>query len=105
MARRYDPFPNRITEVSRWKATDELTPFDSEMCLEAAACWDLPPSHVAIIRAYMKDGTILERSYRSPGYAHRFIRSLLKSKIDFTILTENTIRDTLPQEEFNDQPD
>ena len=102
MSTRYDPFPNRIREVNAWDATDELTHYDSEMCLMASVNWELPESHVAIVRAYHKNGTIEERAYRHPGYAHRFMRKLLRNKSDFTLLTWDALQDTLPQDAFDD---
>ena len=101
MATRYDPFPNRISEVNRWKATDQLTQFDSEMCLGAADNWNSPESHVAIVRAYLKNGTIRERAYKHPTYAHKFMKSLLKNKEDFTLMTYDSLQDTLPEDAFD----
>ena len=101
MATRYDPFPNRISEVNRWKATDQLTQFDSEMCLGAAENWNLPESHVAIVRAYRKNGTIMERAYKQPGHAHRWMRDLLRNREDFTIMTYDSLQDTLPEDAFD----
>tara|TARA_Y100000401_G_C8264441_1_gene195015 strand:+ start:179 stop:484 length:306 start_codon:yes stop_codon:yes gene_type:complete len=101
MAKRYDPFPNRITEVNAWDATDELTQFNSDMCLGAADNWNLPESHVAIIRAYLKNGTIRERAYKQPKSAHKFMISLLKNKEDFTIMTYDQLQDTLPEDAFD----
>ena len=101
MATRHDPFPNRISEVNRWKATDQLTQFDSEMCLGAAENWNLPESHVAIVRAYRKNGTIMERAYKQTGHAHRWMRSLLDNREDFTIMTYDSLQDTLPEDAFD----
>jgi len=96
-----DPFPNRWREVYAWDATDEITQFNSEMCLGAADNWNLPESHVAIVRAYLNNGTIKERAYKLPGHAHRWMRALLKNKEDFTIMTYDTLQDTLPQDAFD----
>ena len=98
---RIDPYPNRWREVNAWDATDELTDYNGEMCLMASENWVLPDSHVAIVRAYHKNGTIEERSYRHPGYAHRYMRSLLSNKSDFTLLTWNAIQDTLPEDAYD----
>ena len=99
--KRYDPFPNRITEVNAWDATDELTQFNSEMCLGAAENWNLPESHVAIVRAYRNNGTIKERAYKLPGHAHRWMRALLENREDFTIMTYDSLQDTLPEDAFD----
>ena len=101
MATRQDPFPNRISEVNRWKATDELTQFDSEMCLGAADNWNLPESHVAIVRGYLKNGTVKERAYKQFGSASKFMRSLLLNKEDFTLMTYDELQDTLPEDAFD----
>ena len=101
MATRHDPFPNRISEVNRWKATDQLTQFDSEMCLGAADNWNLPESHVAIVRGYLKNGTVRERAYKQFGHAHRYMLSLLKNKEDFTLMTYDELQDTLPEDAFD----
>ena len=98
---RSDPFPNRWREVNAWDATDEVTQFNSDMCLGAAENWNLPESHVAIVRAYLNNGTITERAYKQPGHAHRWMLSLLKRGEDFTIMTYDTLQDTLPEDAFD----
>ena len=43
---RPDPFDNRIRELNKWKATDELTQVTFDMGHEAALTWDLPAAYV-----------------------------------------------------------
>ena len=38
-------YPNRIRELNKWKATDELTMVSVEDGMYAADNWRLPPSH------------------------------------------------------------
>ena len=93
MAKRRDSFDNRIDEVSRWKATDEITPFSIEDGLGAAISWDLPPAYACIIRSTDPDtGKITERSYRMPNAARKYLAKLwLKNHEDVVILTDNAI--------------
>ena len=58
MARR--DFENRIRELNKWKATDELTEVTFDMGHEAALTWNLPASYVCVVRAIKQDGTIQE---------------------------------------------
>ena len=91
--RRKDPFGNRIDEVSRWEATDEITPFSIEDGLGAAISWDLPPAYACIIRSEDPDtGKITERAYRQPTAARKYMANLfLKDHLDVTILTDHAI--------------
>ena len=93
MAKRRDSFDNRIDEVTRWDATDEVTPFSIDDGLHAAISWDLPPAYACIIRSEDPNtGKITERAYRQPTAAKRYMANLfLKDHLDVTILTDNAI--------------
>ena len=93
MAKRRDSFDNRIDEVSRWKATDEITPFSIEDGLGAAISWDLPPAYACIIRSHDPDtGKITEKTYRNAKAAKKHLANLwLKNHEDVVILTDNAI--------------
>ena len=93
MAKRRDSFDNRIDEVSRWKATDEITPFSIEDGLGAAISWDLPPAYACIIRSQDPDtGKISEKTYRNAKAAKKHLAKLwLKNHEDVVILTDNAI--------------
>ena len=93
--RRRDPFANRINEVSAWDAEDVITPFSIKDCLQAAISWDLQPAFCGIIRSYWQNGKIEERAYRSPSAANKYMAKLLENECDFTLLTDNMIRDTI----------
>ena len=75
MARR--DFENRIRELNKWKATDELTEVTFDMGHEAALTWNLPASYVCVVRAIKQDGTIQEKAYRQAFAAKRYMKSLL----------------------------
>jgi len=91
--RRKDPYGNRIDEVSRWEATDEITPFSIEDGLGAAISWDLPPAYACIIRSEDPDtGKITERAYRNAKAAKKYLAKLWQEDhLDVTILTEDAI--------------
>ena len=90
--RRRDPFGNRIDEVSAWDATDEQTPFDIDDGLHAAISWDLPPAYACIIRSKDPNGKVIERAYRQPKAAHKYLVGLWVNKHDdVVILTEDSI--------------
>ena len=93
MAKRRDSFDNRIDEVTRWKATDEITPFTIEDGFGAAISWDLPPAYACIIRSEDPEtGKITEKSYRMPNAAKKYLAKLWQEDhIDVTILTEDAI--------------
>ena len=93
MAKRRDSFDNRIDEVSRWKATDEITPFSIDDGLHAAISWDLPPAYACIIRSTDPDtGKITERTYRNPKFAKKYLAKLWENDHeDVVILTEEAI--------------
>lgn len=93
--RRKDYFANRIDEVTAWDAEDEITPFSIKDGLQASISWDLPPAFCGIIRSYWQNGKIEERAYRSPSAANRYMAKCLENDAAFTLLTDNTIRDTL----------
>ena len=59
---RKDPFENRIRELNKWHATDELTQVTFDMGHEAALSWDLPAAYVCVVRAVKQDGTIQEKT-------------------------------------------
>lgn len=93
--RRKDYFANRIDEVTAWDAEDVITPFSIKDGLQASISWDLPPAFCGIIRSYWQNGKIEERAYRSPSAANRYMVKCLENEADFTLLTDDTIRDTL----------
>ena len=92
MARR-DSFDNRIDEVTRWDATDEITPFSIEDGLGAAISWDLPPAYACIIRSHdPKTGKLTERSYRNAKAAKKYLAKLwTEDHEDVVILTDHAI--------------
>ena len=93
MARRRDSFDNRIDEVTRWDATDEITPFTIEDGFGAAISWDLPPAYACVIRSEDPEtGKITEKSYRNAKFARKYLAKLFSADaLDVTIMTENTI--------------
>ena len=92
MARR-DSFDNRIDEVTRWEATDEITPFTIQDGMGAAISWDLPPAFACIIRSSdPKTGKLTEKTYRNAKAAKKYLAKLwLADHDDVIILTENAI--------------
>ena len=90
-----DPFKNRIRELNKWQATDELTQVDFAMGHEAALTWDLPASYVCVVRAIKPNGKIEERSYRQGIAAKRYMKNLLMNDCDYVVMTSNAILDTL----------
>ena len=90
-----DPFKNRIRELNKWKATDELTQVSFDMGHEAALTWDLPASYVCVVRAMKTDGKIEERAYRQSNAAKRYMKNLLVNDHDYVVMTGNAILDTL----------
>ena len=92
MARR-DSFDNRIDEVSRWPATDDITPFSIEDGLGAAISWDLPPAYCCIIRSTDRvTGKVTEKSYRNAKAAHKHLLKLwMNDALKVTILTDEAI--------------
>tara|TARA_R100001082_G_C4332312_1_gene146228 strand:+ start:380 stop:730 length:351 start_codon:yes stop_codon:yes gene_type:complete len=93
MAKR-KPKRNRINELMRWDATDDLTPVSIIDGLDAACNWELPPAYVCIVRAVYPDGTLIERAYKNGKAAKRFMMETIANDGDFTILTDNVLQDT-----------
>jgi len=91
---RPDPFDNRIRELNKWKATDELTQVTFDMGHEAALTWDLPAAYVCVVRAVKQDGTIQEKAYRQSNAAKRFMKGLLMNDDDYIVMTSNAVMDT-----------
>ena len=91
---RKDPFENRIRELNKWKATDELTQVTFDMGHEAALSWDLPAAYVCVVRAVKQDGTIQEKAYRQSNAAKRFMKGLLMNDDDYIVMTSNAVMDT-----------
>ena len=89
-----DPYGNRIREIMKWEATNELTPMTIDDGFGAAISWDLPPAYCCIIRAVYPDGKIKEKAYRNVKSAQKFMKHCIAEDADFTLLTEDTIRDT-----------
>jgi hypothetical protein len=98
--KRKDPHSNRLTEIMKWEATNELTPFTIKDGFTAAHSWELPEAYVCIVRANWENEHIEERAYRSPQAANRFMRKCLETDANFTLLTDEAIKDTIP----HDQP-
>lgn len=97
--KRSDPYGNRIDEVSAWDAEDVVTPFSIEDGFMAAISWDLPPAYCCIIRSYWQNGKTEERAYRSPSAARNYMLKCVENDADFTLLTDDKIRDTLVYDE------
>ena len=95
---RRDPYGNRINELMEWDADDVVTPFTIRDGFSAASSWDLPEAYVAIVRARHRDGTVTERAYRSPSAARRFMLTCAANLSDFTLMTDEAIRDTDPHD-------
>ena len=91
---RPDPFDNRIRELNKWKATDELTQVTFDMGHEAALTWDLPAAYVCVVRAVKQDGTIQEKAYRQANAAKRYMKGLLMNDDDYIVMTSNAVMDT-----------
>ena len=94
MDRNKRKFNNRIAELNKWQATDELTQVTFDMGHEAALTWDLPASYVCVVRAVKRDGTVQERAYRQSIAAKRFMKSLLLNDDDYIVMTSNAVMDT-----------
>ena len=94
MDRNKRKFNNRIAELNKWQATDELTQVTFDMGHEAALTWDLPASYVCVVRAVKRDGTVQERAYRQSMAAKRFMKSLLLNDDDYIVMTSNAVMDT-----------
>ena len=90
---RRDSFDNRIDEVTRWDATDEVTPFSIDDGLHEAISWDLPPAYACIVRSEdPKTGKITEKAYRQPKPAKKHLAKLwVDEHLDVVILTEDAI--------------
>tara|TARA_Y100001951_G_C11272237_1_gene259540 strand:- start:516 stop:833 length:318 start_codon:yes stop_codon:yes gene_type:complete len=93
MAKR-DPFGNRIKEIMKWKATDELTPMTIVDGFAASISWDLPPAYCCVIRADYPDGKVKEKAYKNAKAAQKFMKLCIAEDADFTLMTEDTLRDT-----------
>ena len=89
-----DPFKNRIRELNKWEATDELTQVTFDMGHEAALTWDLPAAYVWVVRAVKQDGTIQEKAYRQANAAKRYMKGLLMNDDDYIVMTGNAVMDT-----------
>ena len=92
MARR--DFENRIRELNKWKATDELTEVTFDIGHEAAITWNLPASYVCVVRAIKQDGTVREKAYRQASAAKRYMKGLLMQDEDYVVMTSNAVLDT-----------
>ena len=94
MDRNKRKFDNRIAELNKWKATDELTEVTFDMGHEAALTWNLPASYVCVVRAVKSDGQIQERAYRQANAAKRYMKDLLMNDHDYVVMTSNAVLDT-----------
>tara|TARA_R100000152_G_C6694166_1_gene125077 strand:+ start:83 stop:427 length:345 start_codon:yes stop_codon:yes gene_type:complete len=101
--RRKDYYANRIDEVTAWDAEDEITPFSIDDGLQASISWDLPPAFCGIIRSYWQNGRVEERAYRSPSAANRYMMKCLENDCEFTLLTDDMIRDTIADYDHDDE--
>ena len=88
-------FKNRIKELNKWRATNDLTQVTFDMGYEAALTWELPPSYVCVVRALLPNGKVSERSYRNGIAAKRYMTKLLEEGNDYMVMTSNEILDTL----------
>ena len=89
-----DPFKNRIRELNKWEATDELPQVTFDMGHEAALTWDLPAAYVCVVRAVKQAGTKQERAYRQANAAKRYMKGLLMNEDDYIVMTGNAVLDT-----------
>ena len=89
-----DPYGNRIKEIMKWEATDEMTPMTIIDGFVADISWYLPPAYCCIIRAVYPDGKIKEKAFRNVKSAQKFMKHCIAEDADFTLLTEDSIRDT-----------
>tara|TARA_Y100001951_G_C11158759_1_gene193538 strand:- start:166 stop:477 length:312 start_codon:yes stop_codon:yes gene_type:complete len=99
-----DPYGNRIKEIMKWEATDDMTPMTIVDGFGAAISWDLPPAYCCLIRAEYPNGKIKEKAYRNVKAAQKFMKKCIADDADFTLLTEDTIRDTGFYDEQDYQP-
>ena len=98
---RRDSFDNRIDEVNLWDATNDMTPFTIKDGMSASTSWDLPPAYCAIIRSRWPNGKIKEKAYRNAKAAHKHMLKCVEHDADFTLMTEEAIRDTqFPPDEY-----
>jgi len=77
-----------------WEATNERTPFTIDDGLAAAISWDLPPAYCAIVRSRWPNGKVQEKAYRNAKAAHKYMVKCLESDAEFTLLTDDAIRDS-----------
>ena len=91
---RKHPYENRIRELNKWHATDELTQVTFDMGHEAALSSDLQAAYVCVVRAVKQDGTIQEKAYRQSNAAKRFMKGLLMNDDDYIVMTSNAVMDT-----------
>ena len=92
---RRDSFDNRIDEVNMWEATNERTPFTIGDGLQASISWDLPPAYCAVVRSRWPNGKVHEKAYRNAKAAHKYMIKCLENDAEFTLLTEDAIRDSI----------
>ena len=92
-------YPNRIRELNKWKATDELTIISIDDGMYAADNWRLPPSHLCVVRAELPNGKIQERSYRLHKAANNYMLKLIANGVDFHVMTHEALKST----SWNDQ--
>ena len=91
---RRDSFDNRIDEVNLWDASNERTPFTIKDGLSAAISWDLPPAYCAIVRSRWPNGKVKEKAYRNAKAAHKYMIKCIAEDAEFTLMTEEAIRDS-----------
>ena len=99
---RKDPYGNRIDEVNAWDALDDVTPFTIDDGFQAAISWDLPPAYIGIVRSYWQNGKVEERAYRSRQAARNYMMKCVENDADFTLLTDDMLRDTVNHEMYYD---
>tara|TARA_R100000458_G_scaffold34165_1_gene31506 strand:+ start:212 stop:496 length:285 start_codon:yes stop_codon:yes gene_type:complete len=87
-------YPNRIRELNKWKATDELTMVSAEDGMYAADNWRLPQSHLCIVRAELPDGKVRERAYRLQKAANMYMLKLIANGANFHLMTHDHIKST-----------
>ena len=78
-----------------WEATNERTPFTIRDGLQAAISWDLHPAYCAVVRSRWPNGKVHEKAYRNAKAAHKYMIKCLENDAEFTLLTEDALRDSI----------
>ena len=97
---RPEPYKNRVREVMRWKATNDLTPYTIQDGFQAACNWDLKPEYLCVVRSKWQNGQVEERSYKVFSYAQKYIDKCMENLCELSIITHDEIRDSIPTEDY-----